>query len=137
MTFNGATVHLGGGTITLTDSDDVANFNGSVAQTVTGIIDGGAANLGIVNINNSHASGVTFATDVGNSAGNGIAQVNIGTTDGNDTLAIFNEDVTATAIVLGDGDTTTTDTRTAKFAVSAAKALLLQLTTMVQVTHLP
>lgn len=66
-------VNLSGASITFTGGVDLADisttgastltFDGSVAQTVTGAIDGDAAAEGILNITN--ASGVTFASAIG------------------------------------------------------------------------
>lgn len=89
--------------IVLTDSDGAAllNINGTTAQTITGAIDAGSNDEGVITISNTHADGVTFLGSIGGTTANSddLKTINIGTATAG-SIAIFNS-----AVMLG-GDLT-------------------------------
>lgn len=100
--FQGSTVDLGTGSITLQQdlgTTATARFSGNVAQTVTGIITTNSAGSGTLSITNTHASGVTFNSAVGQTS---IDQIIIGDTlVHTGSVASFNSTVDATVITIG------------------------------------
>ena len=102
------------GAITLDSSanQSVLQLNGSIAQTVSGVIQGNSAGQGTVSITNTHANGVTFNNSIG--AANSIHSIVIGSGTSN-TKAQFKANVrTSNGITLGDGGGTV-QTATAVF----------------------
>jgi len=102
VTLSGATNTFTGGLNLVTAAKSILTIDGTVAQTVTGVISG----AGDINVTNTHASGVTFA---GDSTNTGTITMNVAATD---QAVTFNGDV-ASDISLGDD--TDTDTKTATF----------------------
>ncbi len=127
ITFSGATVTATNG-ITLNDGTGQAilNFAGSAAQTVTGTIDGAAADEGFINITdtdaNAAASGVTFVNNIGATQGLNTITVGTSTAAGG---AIFKGTVASKFITLTGGDNAA-ETATAEFqnAVTATTIVL-------------
>jgi len=110
-------VNLSGADITFTGGVDLADisttgsstlmFDGTVAQTITGAIDGDAADEGILKIDNTSSGGATFATAIGATALTGID------ISESDSTATFNLAVDATTITnTGTATFTTTTTAT-------------------------
>jgi outer membrane autotransporter protein len=93
--------------------DDTApitvTFDGTSAQTVTGTLDGETDADGTIVLANTSKSGITFASAIG--ATQGMNSITL-TSAGEDVAATFKGNVKSTAIVLGDGAATDTNTMT-------------------------
>lgn len=105
-------------TATVVANTKTLAFNGATAQTVSGLIDGDGAGQGNVLVSN--AAGVTFNGAIGTN--NAPALITVAGSNA-DAAATFKAVTSATAIVLGDGADTNTNTvtfdgTTAGFAVT-------------------
>ncbi len=95
-----------GGIILNADGTKTATvlFDGTAAQTITGIVKAAGQGEGFVNITNTGGL-VTFANDVGVSAGNlQVNEVNIGGASGTTSTVLFSGNVNVDATGTGDGD---------------------------------
>jgi uncharacterized protein with beta-barrel porin domain len=92
---------IGGNTwnapITLTDGGNTARltFNGGAAQTITGAVNGNAANSGTIDVENVNGTGVTFASAIGGTQA--VEALNVGTTTAAGD-AVFSSSVNAQGI---------------------------------------
>ncbi|MCK5373653.1 MAG: autotransporter domain-containing protein [Alphaproteobacteria bacterium] len=112
ITLSGASTTFTGG-LALDDNtgQSILTVDGAAAQTVAGAITGVTDGDGAVLVTNT-VGGVTFTGTVGTAA-NSLASVTVAAADTNDTSATFQAGVDVTAIVLGNG--TGTDTNTVTF----------------------
>lgn len=117
ITVSGASTTFTGG-LALDDNTGqaIATFDGATAQTVAGAITGVTDGDGAILVTNT-SGGVTFTGTVGTAA-NSLASVTVAAADTNNTSATFKAGVDVTAIVLGNG--TGTDTNTVTFDGTAA-----------------
>ena len=134
--------NITGAAVTFTGGIDLAEISttgtstlmldGTVAQTITGAIDGDAAGEGQLQISNTSSSGATFATAVGATALKGVditastgtatfSSTVVATTVTNTGTATFDSTVTATNINIETTGTTTFNGRIIETAASSSE----------------